>query len=130
MGRATQLIDDLNSPTFKVRETADKELEHLGFPVLPSLRQRLLDQPSLELKRRLERLIGAIEEQGDERRRELRRAIQLLETAQTPAALALLKRLDEEGHEPDMVRPALHRVLSRDKKLGQSETRTNRDEER
>jgi hypothetical protein len=56
--RVRQLIADLDSDKFAVREQASKELEKLGEIVEPALRQALKGQPSPELRRRVETLLA------------------------------------------------------------------------
>ena len=56
-----QLIADLDSAQFAVREEASRELEKLGEPVEPALRQALRSRPTLETRRRLERLLEKLD---------------------------------------------------------------------
>jgi hypothetical protein len=88
------LIHDLNSPRFAVRTQAYKRLEALGSTTAPALRQVLKQQPSLEMRRRIEQLLEAMEEMPLSRD-ELRvdRSIELLEQFGTPGAVRLLDQL-------------------------------------
>jgi RNA polymerase sigma factor (sigma-70 family) len=52
-----RLIDDLDSETFTVRENAHKELANLDTVALPALREALTNNPSVELRRRIEKLL-------------------------------------------------------------------------
>jgi hypothetical protein len=53
-----QLIGDLDSDAFAVREKAFKRLEELGNAAVPAMREVLEKQPSLEVRRRLETLLS------------------------------------------------------------------------
>jgi hypothetical protein len=53
-----QLIVDLDSGSFTVRETAAKNLVRVRFDAEPLLRQALQNKPSLEVRRRLEALLA------------------------------------------------------------------------
>jgi WD40 repeat protein len=90
-----QLIADLDNNDFAARETATKSLEKLEQVAKPALRKALAGpQPSLELRRRMERLLerldGATLE--PERLRSLR-AIEVLEQIATPDARRVLEAL-------------------------------------
>ena len=54
--RVAQLIADLDSKQFAVRQKAEDELEKLGELVDPALIQVLAGKPSLETKQRVEKL--------------------------------------------------------------------------
>jgi WD domain, G-beta repeat len=89
-----RFIADLEHPRFVVRKEAERQLETLGLLAAPSLSQVLVGKPSLEMRRRVERLLALIE---DERSapEELRviRAIEMLEHLATNEARQLLDRL-------------------------------------
>jgi hypothetical protein len=55
--KAEQLLRDLDSDVFSVRQAAAKELEKMGSAVAPVLRQVLAANPSPEVRRRLETLL-------------------------------------------------------------------------
>jgi RNA polymerase sigma factor (sigma-70 family) len=55
--RIPQLVADLDSPNFKLREVAEKRLEALGKLAEPSLRAALTRLVSLEVRRRIEKLL-------------------------------------------------------------------------
>jgi hypothetical protein len=59
--RVKQLIADLESGQFVVREEASRELEKLGEPVEAALRQALRSRPTLETRRRLEQLLEKLD---------------------------------------------------------------------
>jgi RNA polymerase sigma factor (sigma-70 family) len=98
--KVKQLIADLDSDEFKTRETAMKELETLGPDVEPTLRDALAAHPSLEVVRRLERLLTRLEEQRQtltaERHRDVR-AVRVMEQVGTAEARKLLEVLSKKG---------------------------------
>jgi WD40 repeat protein len=55
--RLEQLLVDLDSPSFEVRNKASEQLQKLGELAEPALRQALTAQPALELRQRLEKLL-------------------------------------------------------------------------
>ena len=54
-------IADLDSKTFAVRQKATEELEKLGELAVPALEDRLQNNPSLEVKQRLEKLLAKLQ---------------------------------------------------------------------
>jgi RNA polymerase sigma factor (sigma-70 family) len=92
--RARQLIADLDSSEFAVREAASRELERLGGEAQPLLRKALELRPSPEARKRLNDLLAlpAGRIRGPEVLRGLR-AIQALEYLGTPAARQVLAAL-------------------------------------
>jgi WD40 repeat protein len=56
--RIRQLIADLDSERFPIREAARKELEKIGDVAHPALRQALEGKPSLELRRNIQALLS------------------------------------------------------------------------
>jgi hypothetical protein len=63
--RIGRLIGDLESKEFAVREAAAKELEKLGAAAIPALRYQLRQMPSLELRRRIEMILGDREDRPE-----------------------------------------------------------------
>src|SRR5262249_44890155 len=57
----SKLIGQLNSGDFRKREQASDQLEKLGSPVLPMLREAAAGKTEVEVKRRIEYVIGRIE---------------------------------------------------------------------
>jgi hypothetical protein len=89
-----RLVRDLDSDDFEVRETAERRLRGLGAAVGPALREALVNPPSLEVRRRLERLVESLDSRrlsGPEV--QAHRALYVLELAGTPAARKVLERL-------------------------------------
>jgi hypothetical protein len=56
-----QLIQELGDNDFAVRQAADKAIEATGPEALPALRKALAAKPSLDVSRRLERLVSLLE---------------------------------------------------------------------
>jgi hypothetical protein len=92
--RLARLLANLDSPTFAVRTRAQAELEALGHEAVPVLREALQAKPSLEKRRRLERLLADLEKRplSDRIVRGLC-FIDLLEQQNSPKARALLESL-------------------------------------
>jgi RNA polymerase sigma factor (sigma-70 family) len=95
--RIRQLIADLDSPTFKKREAATRELERLGRRAETALREAE-ERGSAEVKRRIKRILARLAPHpgtySAEQARELR-AVWALELAGTPEAEKLLKEWAE-----------------------------------
>jgi len=94
--RIAQLIADLDSDEFAAREKATRELEALGEAAAEPCRTALTGNPSIESRRRLERLLSKqIHDMGQPSAERLRtlRALEVLERARTPEARQLLTTL-------------------------------------
>lgn len=89
--RLVQLITDLDSDQFAVRDQAMRELEELGELAEAALRKLLAGKPSLEARRRAEQLLEKLRGPlpAGERLRSLR-AVEVLEHAGTEPARRLL----------------------------------------
>jgi RNA polymerase sigma factor (sigma-70 family) len=93
--RIGQLIADLDSAQFAVREAAAQELEKLGTEAGPALRQALAQAPPLEVRRRAEGLLATPPSRlvaSPETLRRLR-AIQVLERIGSGEAMQVLATL-------------------------------------
>ena len=91
-----KLIAELNSDDFQVRERATKELERLGDQVTGACRKALIDRPSLEVHRRLEKLLdrqAAEARKPSAERVRLTRSLEALELAGTVVAREVLTAL-------------------------------------
>jgi hypothetical protein len=89
-------IADLDSPHFAARTRASAELEWIVDFAQPQLRKALENQPSLELKRRLERVLEALPSGGESSfpaRVQAVRAIAFLEHVGSEDARRLLQTL-------------------------------------
>ena len=88
-----RLIGALDAQQFSVRERAAAELLQIGGQAVPALRAALGKRPSLEVRRRLEQTLAAIERAGVPERRRRLRVLEVLVQAGGPEARALLKAL-------------------------------------
>jgi WD40 repeat protein len=105
--RLRRLLADLENEQFAVREKAQEELAKLGDLAEPALRQTLANNPSLELRRRvqtvLERLRGPVTQP---RMLQSLRAVTVLEDIGTPQARLLLEELAKGAPEARLTREA------------------------
>jgi WD40 repeat protein len=90
--RLTQLISDLDSKQFAMRQAATRELETLDDAAEPALRRALVNKLTLEARRRIELVLAKQAPLSPEGLRALR-AVEALEQIGTPEALALLRDL-------------------------------------
>jgi hypothetical protein len=94
VGDIEKYIAELGSEKYETRERASKELGKLGGFTEPALRKHLDKQLTLEIRKRIEKLLDAIDEArnaptGDNLR--LLRAVEALETLGSAAALEILE---------------------------------------
>jgi hypothetical protein len=107
--RVDRLIVDLSSDQFAVRAQASEELEKLGEAATAACRKALANEPSPELRRRLEMLL---EKQEQERklpsppRLRMLRALEALELAGTSGSRQLLQKLADGASEAYMTQEA------------------------
>jgi len=88
-----QLLADLDSPQFAIRETASRELAKLGATIESELRGAQKASPSVEVQKRLQTLVDELKQgMPPERVREIR-AIQVLERIGSKAPRQLLAAL-------------------------------------
>jgi hypothetical protein len=85
-------LADLDDEAFAVRQKAETELEKMGDVIEPALRKALERKPSLEARRRIEKLLEKITAVSGERLRTLR-ALEALEQMNTPEARRLIDAL-------------------------------------
>jgi WD40 repeat protein len=86
-----QLVTDLESDQFAVRQQATVQLQKLGFMAVSALEKALRGAPTLEKRRRVEQLLARLQTQplsGDSLR--ATRALQVLEVLGTANAMELL----------------------------------------
>jgi len=93
--RVAGLVRDLEDDAFKTRQQAELELEKLGIEAEAALRKRLVDSPTLEGRRRLEKLLERMDKQWN--RAQTTRAIEVLEHAGTADAWQLLMQLSQSN---------------------------------
>jgi WD40 repeat protein len=95
--RLTKLTKELDSPNFKNRELAARELEKLGGLAVSRLLEVLKDNPSDEVRDRIEKIIKKIGPGEDPRTstvaRRAVRTVELLERIGSPEAIDLLDQL-------------------------------------
>jgi WD40 repeat protein len=97
--RVRQLLEALDSPRFATRVKAEAGLLDLGGLVEPELRKVLRGQPSLEMRRRVERILERLREPFPAR--EDRRSIRLVEVLERIGSTAARKVLvDLAGGSP------------------------------
>jgi WD40 repeat protein len=91
---AEQMIVELNSPRYPLRQKATEELARLGEQARPALVKALAGKPTLETKRRIEGLLtrlGRAQPHPDDLRS--LRALEVLERIATPEARQLVETL-------------------------------------
>lgn len=116
--RIAQLIADLDSDTFAVREKATRELEEIADCAEPALRTALANKPSLELRRRVEPIVEKLENWPASSPAKLRewRALEVLEHLGTFEARQLLQKLADGAPEARLThesKAALERLATR-----------------
>jgi WD40 repeat protein len=119
-GRVKQLLADLDSNNFGVRQQGSEELERLGERARGHLVKALADHPTAEQRRRLERVLeklGAPLSTPEGFR--LRRSLEALERMGTPEARSLLGRLADRPAGDALAHEA-ERALRRLKRLAVS----------
>jgi hypothetical protein len=89
------LLADLDSNEFRRREAAVAGLRQLGDRAETAMREALKAKPSLEMRRRLEALLKALEESPSGEMLRAMRAAAVLERIGTSEARELLKALAE-----------------------------------
>jgi hypothetical protein len=116
LARLPQLIADLDSETFKVREQASRELVKAGPEAVGLLRKALANNPSVEAKRRIEGLLDRLGKGGDPERLRCLRAIEILERIGTPEATDALRQLGRKPLSAEMhkeIEASLRRMEAR-----------------
>jgi hypothetical protein len=94
--RLEQLIADLESDRFAVRQKATADLEKLGELAHPALRVALAGKPALEVRRRIEQVLEATAtSHSTPAQRRGVRAVEVLVQVGTPEARRLLETLAE-----------------------------------
>ncbi len=106
-----RLISQLDDRQFSVREDAERELAKLGELAEPALRKALAGSPSVELRRRAERLLAKLE--GPLTRPEPLRAVRVVEVLEhigSSEARELLTTLAQGAPQARLTREAQHAV--------------------
>ncbi len=111
--RVAELIHDLDSDNFAVRDQAFKDLVKLGETATAMCRKALVGEMPAERRNRLEGLLEKHKEDLEQNRRsptmqklQILRAMEVLECAGTPKARQLLERLAGGTPEAFMTREA------------------------
>jgi len=113
---AEALIANLGSDKFSVRQAAYAKLEKLAENVTPFLREALLNNPSLEVRLRIESLLVAARVVHSPETLRRLRAIQVLEGIGSKEARAVLTTIAggfPAGRETQDARASLHRLRKR-----------------
>jgi WD40 repeat protein len=102
-----KLISDLSNPSFEARQTATEQLEKLGDYAVPELLKVLDGKPSLEVQRRVDRLLRLVEDglQEPEDRADLR-AVMFLGLLKSAEARDVLESLAEGDPKATLTRAA------------------------
>ena len=102
-----QLIEDLDSNLFRVRDRAERDLARLGARAAPALQRALTDQPSAEVRRRVETLLNSTSTWhfSWEELRALR-AVEVLERIGSNEACRLLERISQGAAGAHLTRDA------------------------
>jgi hypothetical protein len=106
--RIEQMIADLDSNDFSMREKATADLEELGELAKPALKKTLKGDVSLDTKKRIERLLGRLTAGQAPSPKMLRtlRAVEALERLDTDEARQLLQALAKGAAEARLTRDA------------------------
>ncbi len=92
-----RLIVDLDDPQFQRRESAAKRLADWGEQADKPLREALLRKPSLEVRRRIEKLLAEPRLVRTPEERRLLRAVRVLESIGTSQARQVLEMLTKDA---------------------------------
>jgi WD40 repeat protein len=92
--RLRDLIKDLEARDFRTRQRAEETLHYLGERATLVLRQALKEKPSLEFRRRVERILGKVEKRIWSSRALLEdRVLEVLERIASREAMAQVEKL-------------------------------------
>jgi len=110
--RVAALVADLANVQFAARDKAARELERLGELAEPALQKALTSSPSLEARRRIERLLSQLREpvSSPEKIRMIR-AVEVLEHIGTVAAREVLSTVAQGAPEARLTREAQSALL-------------------
>jgi hypothetical protein len=104
--KIARLLDDLNRDDFATRASATKQLAELGDLAEPALRTVLNDKPSAEKRRRVEDLLKRLETSNSPELLRGVRAVEVLESLDTPEARQVLQALAQGAAEARLTREA------------------------
>jgi hypothetical protein len=101
-----QRIADLDSPVYLARQKATQELSKSDRLAEPALRKALAGKPSPELRQRIQQLVEQLEGVPAREQLQALRAVEALETADTPEARRLLDELAKGAPEARLTQEA------------------------
>jgi WD40 repeat protein len=116
-----KLIANLDKEEFAVREKASRELAGLGKKAEPALRKALQNDPSVEARRRIQKLLPNLAGDARPPSEVLRvlRAIEVLERIGTDETRQMIERLAKDSSDswtPAEAKAALERIARQEKK--------------
>src|SRR5207237_10336375 len=91
--KVRQWLADLNSEEFSTRDKASRQLAQLGEDVESELRKALEGKPTLEVRRRIERLIQSFPQSPTPEMRRALRSVMILEMIDSADARPVLVAL-------------------------------------
>ena len=91
--RLAQLLADLDDKRFAVREKAERELELFGSRAEPALRKVLSESPSLEVRRRIEKILPKLDGKIHPELLRVVRSLEVLENVGSAEAREVLQSL-------------------------------------
>jgi hypothetical protein len=104
--RLKQLLADLDSERFEVREHAARQIASIGDLARPALQEMLKGKPSLEVRRRVEQLLHDIKPANSPEALRALRAIEVLEHIGTDESRRALEALAQGAAESRRTREA------------------------
>jgi hypothetical protein len=117
--RVERLLRELDSDQFSLREKAVQELEKLVELAEPALHKALAGQPTIELRRRIERLLEKLNVSGvSPERLQALRAVEVLERIGSQDARALVERLAQGAPQAWLTEEASAAVRRFDRRMG------------
>jgi RNA polymerase sigma factor (sigma-70 family) len=102
----TELVQDLDSPTFATRQRASEALAELDRLAEPALRKALTDHPSLEMRRRVQQLLEQLAAVPSGVQMRPLRAVEVLENLGTPPAWQVLETLASDATDARLTQEA------------------------
>jgi hypothetical protein len=111
--RLKQWLNDLDDESFETRRRAEAEIEKLGEAARPALQKAADGQPSLHVRRTIDRLTAKLDSPQLARPA---RSVEVLEFIGTPAARDLLEKIAKGAPEARLTieaQASLARLLSK-----------------
>jgi hypothetical protein len=106
--RIARLITDLDDDRYAVREKATADLERIVKVAEPALRKALDNRPSLEVQRRIEKILDRLKDRlaWPQERLRLLRTVEILEKIGTPEARRGLEDLARRAADVELKQEA------------------------